>query len=243
MKNNKFSIITVCFNSEKTIEQTIKSVISQTYDNYEYIIVDGASTDNTLDIIKKYKEEYPDKILFISEKDNGIYDAMNKGIKMASGDIIGIINSDDWYESNALEIINAEYNKINDYNSIMYGLLRQYKDNKFFQIKGNSHEFLKDNMIPHPTCFVPKQIYDKYGSFSLDYRIVADYELMLRFYNIPEVNFHRVEKVLANFRIGGASNGYKATKETIRLKKNYKILSRKKEFLLKLKVFYLRFFK
>jgi len=102
MKDILVSIITPCLNSKKTIRKTIESVINQTYKNIEYIIVDGESTDGTIEIINEYREKYKDCIKFISEKDNGIYDAMNKGIKLCSGSLIGIINSDDYYETNAV---------------------------------------------------------------------------------------------------------------------------------------------
>ena len=162
---------------------------------------------------------------------------------MANGNIIGIINSDDWYEPDALEVINKKYNELNNPNTIIYGLLRQYKNNALYQIKCNCHEFVNDKMIPHPTCFVPKSIYDKYGVFSMDYKIVSDYELMLRYSQKEDISFCLLEHVIANFRIGGASNGYKALLETIKLKKNYKILSRKKEILLRIKALYLKLFK
>lgn len=119
--NPKFSIITVCFNSEETIERTIISVLSQSYQNFEYIIVDGASTDGTLGIVEKYVEKYPDKIKLISEKDDGIYDAMNKGIRVASGDLIGIVNSDDYYETDALENISETYD--GEKYEIVYGII------------------------------------------------------------------------------------------------------------------------
>ena len=108
----KFSIITPCFNSENTIERTLKSVLNQTYSMYEYIIVDGGSTDSTLDIIRSYKDFFGDKLKVISEPDNGIYDAMNKGISWATGDFVGIVNSDDFYEEDCLTIVSSYIQKV-----------------------------------------------------------------------------------------------------------------------------------
>lgn len=108
--NYKVSIITACYNSEKTIERTLKSVLAQTYSNYEYIIIDGMSTDDTLKIIDAYRNAFGSKLKVVSERDSGIYNAMNKGIKMASGELVGIINSDDWYEPDALQTIVYSFN-------------------------------------------------------------------------------------------------------------------------------------
>ncbi|MDO4190908.1 MAG: glycosyltransferase, partial [Bacteroidales bacterium] len=127
------SIITVCFNAEKTIEQTIQSVINQTYSNIEYIIIDGKSTDSTLNIVSKYKDNIA---TIISEPDNGIYDAMNKGIKLSSGELIGIINADDWYEKDAVKImVNKYLSTENKDNSLYYGMIRIWKNNKEYCVR------------------------------------------------------------------------------------------------------------
>ena len=124
----KISIVTVSYNSGKTIEDTIKSILAQKYDNYEHIIVDGASKDNTIDIIKKYEKKYKGKLKYISEKDKGLYDAMNKGIKMATGDVIGLLNSDDVYASNnVLSLINKNLEKSN-YDGVHADLLYVSED-------------------------------------------------------------------------------------------------------------------
>ncbi len=137
-----FSIITVCYNSEKTIERTIKSVLNQTESNYEYIIVDGGSTDKTLDIVKNYEDAFNGRLKYISEKDNGIYDAMNKGIGMAKGELIGLINSDDYYELDALENIKKEYEKLEDEKKkhlVMYGFMRTVNDDKEIAVEFYHH--------------------------------------------------------------------------------------------------------
>lgn len=195
----KVSIVTVTFNATDTIEQTIESVLGQTYTNIEYIVVDGMSTDGTFEKICKYKNRIS-KI--IHENDNGLYDAMNKAISCATGEIIGIINGDDWFEKDAIaNIVNA----LDDSTDILYGKINIWDSN------GNStlSDTIKIDdiwyrMIPHPSVFVRKKIYDIHGVFNISYSISADYELMLRFYN-EGVRFKYLDKVLANFRLGGLS--------------------------------------
>ena len=221
------SIITVCYNAGKTIRTTIESVLNQSYNNFEYIIVDGESNDNTLEIIKGFDEEFKKKsikFLLISEHDEGIYDAMNKGIRNAHGEIIGIINSDDWYELNAVELI-VNLAKQHPCEDIFHGLLRYIRNGKVFWIIGRSVEFLQFDMIPHPTCFIRKKVYDKHGLFNSKFKIVGDYELMLR-YRAAGVAFYFSENILANFRMDGvSSNVYKTMKEKLYIQRQYKIIS------------------
>lgn len=203
------SIITATYNNKNTIEDTILSVLSQTYANIEYIIIDGKSTDGTLDIIEKYKNRI-DKI--ISEADKGMYDALNKGIKQASGDVIGFLHSDDFYaDEQVIENI-IETFKTQDTNSV-YGDLEyvsatnpkntiRYWKAGSFNIKG----LKKGWMPPHPTFYVRKEIYKKHGSFNLDYKIAADYDLMLRFLGKFKISTTYLPKVLVKMRWGGASN-------------------------------------
>ncbi len=198
---HKVSIITVCKNAEKTIRQTIESVINQTWRNIEYIVVDGASSDRTLSIIR----EYSDKIsVLISEPDEGMYYALNKAIKKASGDIVGIINSDDWYEKNALErVINAfDINNVD----VVYGHYYIMHDESVKMLAKNEPLDTIWHGMPmgHPTVFIKRDIYEKYGCFDTSYRIVADHELMLRFYS-HGVRFCEIDSVLANFRLSGVS--------------------------------------
>lgn len=197
----KVSIITVSFNSEKTIEQTIQSVTGQTYGDVEYIIIDGGSTDATMDIVTKYQ----DKIAYmVSEPDKGIYNAMNKGIKMASGDIVGIINSDDWYDKEAVEKAVC-YFKDNTADVLYGDCIYVYEDGRTLRNLKYPLEALWYLMVtPHPTVFVRKEIYQKYGVFDENYRMAADYELMLRLYS-SGVEFGYLEYDMAYFRSGGAS--------------------------------------
>lgn len=218
-----FTIITVCYNSEKTIERTLKSVLIQDFQDYEYIIVDGDSTDNTLSIIHKYKELFQGKLKLISEPDRGIYDAMNKGINLAQGELIGLINSDDYYEMDALKNVAIAYQKY-DF-SVIYGLLRVVKNNKEVMVYLKNADFLEEDMIAHPACFISKKIYDKYGLYSLKYPYSADYEFLLRIYKQEEVKFQEIYCILSNFAADGASSSVKGYRDTLRLKHDYKLIS------------------
>jgi len=203
----KISIITICRNSEETIEKTIQSVLSQDYPNLEYIIIDGASTDKTLDIINNYRQKIA-KI--VSEKDNGIYFALNKGISIAEGEIIGFLNSDDFYISNGivskiekifensnLDTCFAQINYVDENNRIV----RKWKN------KSNlKNLFFNGEFPPHPTFFVRKNIYDKFGLFSTEFNLASDVELMLRFLIKHKVSTFYLPEVIINMRSGGASN-------------------------------------
>lgn len=197
------SIITVVFNGEKHLEQTILSVINQSYENIEYIIIDGNSTDKTLDIIKKYEKNID---FWISEPDNGIYEAMNKGIKLAKGDYVGLINSDDFYEPNAIEIV---VNHIKNHSEIdvFFGniyIINPNLNEKKLQTYKKGEKLEKIFSIWHPTVFVKKETYEKLGYFNQTYRIAGDYELLLRFYK-KGCKFCYINKVITNFREGGFS--------------------------------------
>lgn len=201
MNNIKVSIITVSYNAEQTIEQTIKSVISQTYKNIEYIIIDGASTDLTCQIISKY-QPYINTI--ISEKDEGLYYAMNKGIGCAKGDIIGILNSDDTYVKDAVSKV-VEYYQKTDADVIYGNALWVEKEKELGIYKCDNIEDLWYRMaIPHPAAFVKAEVYKKYGVFNTKYKIAADYELMLRFF-CKGLHFGHLDNVITYFRRGGTS--------------------------------------
>lgn len=231
MESIKFSIITISFNSEKTIERTIKSVLAQTYTNFEYIIVDGESKDSTIDIIRKYEPLFKGRMKWKSETDNGIYDAMNKGIKMASGDIIGIVNSDDWLEQNALETIYNGYLENNkSLESLYCGWIRFHYYNGTEQILKTSHEMLQKYAkryemggIRHPAVFVPKQIYNQYGIFDDRMKVMADTDLILRYF-YAGVKFYYPEKVVSNMSDGGVSNN-----QLMKACKDYNIILQKNQ--------------
>ncbi len=215
----KISIITVCLNSERTIEQTIQNVIGQNDENFEYIIIDGGSSDRTLDIISKYKVSIS---LVVSEPDGGIYDAMNKGISLATGEIIGIINSDDWYELGTFEAVRKCFQE-NDV-EIVYGSMNIVNESGLVKrlIPTDIKKIRYEMEVPHPTVFVKRDIYDKYGNFRLNYEIASDYELLLRFYT-KGVKFFCINKVLANFRCGGVSQREerKCILETVEIAEDY----------------------
>lgn len=206
--NIKISIITVSYNAVKTIEETINSVLNQSYSNIEYIIIDGGSRDGTVDIIKKYQ----DKInVWISEPDKGIYDAMNKGIKLAKGDWIGIINSDDCYCIDAFDTILNTISK-NQNAELIFGDLNIIDKNSKFINKLEpilQLDHIKHTMsIFHPTVFIKKEIYQSFGMFNLKYKLSADWDLLKRFY-LNGVKFNYVNKSIASFRKGGAGSGFR----------------------------------
>lgn len=207
MNDKLLSIVTVCFNSEKTIERTIKSVLNQTFTNYEYIFIDGASNDRTNEIINKYKIKFKNKdipVKHISEKDNGIYDAMNKGAKFASGKWINYMNSDDYFYSEDVLKNVFEDKDILNYD-VIYGNTCFIKENKKYIEKGKDIE----SIIKHiPFCpqssFVKTNLQNEYG-FNCKYKISADFDFFLRLY-IDKKIFIYIDKIVSNFSFGGVSN-------------------------------------
>jgi len=210
LKDNvtKISIITVCFNSSQTISDCLKSVISQSHKNIEHIIIDGGSNDNTIDLVR----QFPHVSRIISEPDNGIYDAMNKGIKLATGDIVGILNSDDFYASEGvLAKVSSGFENSNAmalYGDLQYvdkvqtkKIIRHWKSGYF-----SSQKFFYGWMPPHPAFFVRRELYEKYGSFDTGFKSSADYELMLRFLVKHDVVTTYLPQVLVKMRTGGQSN-------------------------------------
>lgn len=205
----KVSIITVCFNSQATIEDTIKSVVSQAYENIEYLILDGMSTDNTLDIINKYRDHID---LLLSESDGGMYDALNKGIDMTSGDIIAILNSDDIYKDSQViqDVVDAIQKNQTDacYGDLVYVAKNDLSRVKRYWRAGayRDNYFKAGWMPPHPSFFVKKECYDKYGKFNLGLISAADYELMLRLIHKHQIKLAYIPRVLVKMREGGLSN-------------------------------------
>jgi len=226
MKNIRVSIITPCFNSESTIERTMKSVLEQDYENLEYLIIDGGSTDRTLKLVEKYEPLFGGRMKVISEPDNGIYDAMNKGIKNASGELIGIINSDDCYEPNAVETVVSAM--VTNKYQILYGMMRIIKAGVETKVTMPKHENLAEEMIAHPTCFVTKKVYTDFGMFDTKYRSCADHDFMLRMREHPEVSFVPVYKILASFTEGtGMSSKGDSMMEAFGMLRDHGILSGK----------------
>lgn len=204
----KVSIITVVLNNAEYVESCIQSVINQDYENIEYIIIDGGSTDGTIDVIKKYEDKIT---VWISEPDDGMYYAINKGIDMSSGDIIGMLHSDDLYiDAHVISNVVRKFGKDNVdsvYADLVYverNNLRhvvRYYDSSVFQIS----KFAYGWMPAHPSCFIRKNVYAKYGLYKTDYIIAADYELLVRFYAKHRVSYSYLPKIIVKMRSGGLS--------------------------------------
>jgi len=210
----KISLITVTYNSAATLQDTIDSVARQDFKNVEYIIVDGASKDNTVDIIKRNHNHVAH---WISEPDKGIYDAMNKGLKMATGDVVGIINSDDFYhEANVLSTVMQQFEDPGI--DAVFGdlvfvdpanlakVVRKYSSRNWHPGK-----FARGFMPAHPTFFVRKKYYEQFGFFKTDYKIAADYELLIRFLYVHKLRYHYLPITMVTMRKGGvSSNGIRS---------------------------------
>ncbi len=205
----KISVITATYNSEQSILSALDSISTQNYKNVELVVIDGASKDNT---ITKIKEIFTGDLKIISEKDNGIYDALNKGIATATGDVIGFVHSDDFLASKEIlskiakifqeEKVDGVYGDLQYVNKEDTSTVIRYWKSEIFK-----PELLKKGWMPaHPTLFLKKEIYEKYGLFNLDYNIAADYDLMLRIFSDTTLKFSYLPEVITKMRVGGASN-------------------------------------
>ena len=218
----KISIVTPVYNADKTIERTILSVLNQERDcQIEYIVIDGGSTDKTLEILNRYAGKIN---TLISEKDKGVYDAMNKGISLATGDIIGIINSDDWYNDGtfmAVEQAFIEYPEV----SIVHSPVKNYIDGKHLStfIPGNLENLQFRFTLAHPSCFVKKEVYEQIGLFDLNYSMAADYNFVLQAYTAG-YKFHCVDTPLASFSLNGMTG--KPTSRLKLLKETWQVSSK-----------------
>jgi glycosyltransferase involved in cell wall biosynthesis len=203
----KISIITVTYNSAATVKDTLDSVQKQDYNDIEHILVDGGSKDETVNIIKAYPHAK-----WISEKDKGLYDAINKGIKMATGEVIGILNSDDFFpNSNIVSVIVSAFK--NSSVDAVFGniafvrpsnlvkIIRLYSSRQF-----SPKRFAYGYMPAHPSFYVKKSCYDRFGLYQLDYKIAADYELVMRFIYKNNISYQYIDKILVYMRTGGVSN-------------------------------------
>ena len=230
MKNKlKISIITPCFNSEKTVRDTLESVLKQSYDNYEYIIQDGKSKDKTLEIIKEYEPKFKGRIKVYSEKDKSLFDAMNRGIKHATGDVIGIINSDDVLaHKDVFKKVITEMEKGAD---VVYSDLMYYNEDltkvarPFITGEGNVR---KGWHPPHPTLYLKRKVYDEVGLFNIDFKISSDLDLMIRILKDNKYKTSYVKDVFVKMRVGGTSTsglkGYvKNFEDAVRVYKNNNI--------------------
>ena len=205
------SIITAVLNGEKYLEHTIQSVLEQSYDNIEYIIIDGGSTDKTLEIIQQYDKSID---YWISHMDNGISSAFNLGIENAKGDIIGIINSDDWYEPDAVKKVVNIFVSTNP--DLVCGAIQFWQHGKkIISSLSEIARIKRETSIHHSTVFIKKKIYETFGNFDVNYKYAMDYELLLR-YKMEGIKFYLLNYVIANRRLEGISyiNRKQALKET-----------------------------
>lgn len=219
----KVSVITVTWNSGATLRDTLESVLRQTYPDIEHIIVDGGSTDNTMALIKEYEPRYNGRLRYICEPDKGIYDAMNKGIRMATGNVVGILNSDDFYTSdNAVETIakkmerddvdavygNIHYVNVSDLNKCV----RYYSSKPFHRC------WMRLGFMPaHPSFYCRREVYVKYGAFDISYKVAADFENLLRLIFVNKIKIAYIPKDFVTMRTGGASSsGIRSHKQIMR---------------------------
>lgn len=247
----KISIITVVYNNEKTILDSINSVRNQTYKNIEHIFIDGGSLDNTLKII--YENTSSNSII-ISEKDDGLYDAMNKGIKMATGDIIGIINSDDVYDNfNIIEHIANQF-ILDSKLKILYGDLVYVKADdidmqiRYWESKNITANYFENGYVPpHPTLFMTKDVYNSVGLFNLNFKLAADYEFILRLFKKHSFKSLYLPLLIVRMRLGGVTNKnyFNIYKQNIEILNSWKVNKLKvptffifKRFFIKLKQYF-----
>lgn len=207
----KISLITVCYNSKATLETTILSVLQQTYYNIEYIIIDGGSKDDTLSIVKRYEPQFNGKMRWVSELDKGLYDAMNKGIAIATGEVIGLINSDDLFcDVYALEKVMNVFVENIELDSVYADLyyVSQNDTDKVIRkwIAGKQRPFNLGWHPAHPTLYLKKEIYEKFGSFNLDFKLAADFEIMLRFFDKHKISSYYLPEAFVKMRLGGETN-------------------------------------
>ncbi len=224
MNTLKISIVTACWNSAATLEDTLRSVVGQTYGAIEHIVVDGGSTDGTMDIVRKYADLYQSRGLelkWISEPDKGIYDAMNKGIGLASGDVVGLLNSDDFFTSpTVMERVAAEFDSRHSADAsenskldAVYGDIHYVSPNRldkcvrYYSSKGFSREKMRMGFMPaHPSFYCRREIYRKFGLFDISFKIAADFEQLLRLIYIHRINIRYIPMDFVTMRTGGASS-------------------------------------
>lgn len=221
----KISVITVCFNSEKTIERTIKSVLNQEYPDIEYILIDGKSSDGTLAIIESFDEAFAEKgyeYRYISEKDDGMYDAMNKGIALASGDLIGMLNSDDWYEANALKAVAKSYEEKQA--DIYMGAINVINGKQSIIKHAKDKMYKTSRNFNHPAMFVTKECYERMGNYEIG-NVHNDYGWYLKACK-NQVSTAIIDEVLTNYPTGGAGSKKSLKTALDRIGTKYEVYSR-----------------
>lgn len=216
----KISIITSTFNSAATIKDTLESVLSQSHQDFEHIIVDGASKDNTIEIIKEYEPRYKGRLKYISEPDNGIYDAMNKGLKMVTGDVVGILNSDDFYSSSlVLACINHELQNVDAVYADIHFVNPEdiTKNVRYYSSRSFHPSKMKMGFMPaHPSFYCKKEVYDNVGPFDTSFKVAADFEWLLRAIYIAGIKTKYLPLDFVTMRTGGAStSGFQSHKKIL----------------------------
>jgi len=217
----RISIITATFNSGRTIRDTIESVLRQTYTDFEYIIKDGGSKDDTLEIVKEYASQFEDRLKIVSAPDKGIYDAMNTGMQMATGDVIGILNSDDFYSSDDALLMIAEAFAKNDIDAT-YGDIHFVDDGdltkcvRYYSSAVFRRWMMRFGMMPaHPSFYCKRTVYERFGAFDTSYRIAADFENLLRLIFVNKIRIKYIPKDFVTMRTGGASTAGFASRTQI----------------------------
>jgi glycosyltransferase involved in cell wall biosynthesis len=209
-KHVKVSIITATYNSAQTLGDAMKSVLDQTYSDIEYIIVDGASSDGTQDVVRQYESQFAGRLKWMSEKDRGIYDAMNKGIRMATGDVIGILNSDDYFTSN--DVVQRIVSTFDNKTDAIYGDIHFIHDGqpdkcvRYYSSKHFRPLWLRFGFMPaHPSFYCRREVFDKAGLYKIDYAIGSDFEMMVRLFMKHRINARYLNMDFVTMRTGGAS--------------------------------------
>lgn len=207
----KISIVTATYNSGKTVRDTFQSVLMQTYDDYEMIVVDGGSKDDTVDIIREYEPAFDGRMKWISEPDRGIYDAMNKGIAMATGDVVGILNSDDFYSSHGILKLVARTLANKDVDAV-YGDVHYVRDGdlercvRYYSSKPFHRVWMRFGFMPaHPSFYCRRELYERYGMYDLSYKVAADFECLLRMIFVNRIRTVYLPVDFVTMRTGGAS--------------------------------------
>ena len=228
------SIITATYNSAATVRHTFDSILGQTYLDIDYIVVDGGSTDGTIDIIKQYEPRFGSRLRWISEPDHGIYDAMNKGIRMAKGDVIGILNSDDFFSSD--DILSTVASNIAGVDAVYADIHFVRPDDlgrsvRYYSSKRFRPWAIRFGYMPaHPSFYVRRYVYERYGLYSLDYKIASDFDMMVRLFCRHHIKTRYIEKDFVTMRTGGISTSHLShrlliTKEDARACRNNGVYS------------------
>ncbi len=219
----KVSIITATYNSAATLKDTIESILCQTYTNIDYIIIDGGSIDGTIDIIKEYEPKFSGKMKWISEHDRGIYDAMNKGIDMSSGDVVGILNSDDYFTSK--DVLSKMVDAFDDQSlDAVFGDVHFIKNGnpnkvaRYYSSRYFTPFWLRFGFMPaHPSFYARKRVFDMAGGYSLDYKIGSDFEMMVRLFRKYHIHYKYLQMDFVTMRMGGASTSGTSSHHTLLL--------------------------